>query len=105
LELPVGDSLDEVGGSGAVQLFVQCARQVRPTFALTERNAADIAAICRRLDGLPLALELAAARVRLLSPAAILARLDSALDLETTSRTSRVGNERSGTLSRGRMTC
>lgn len=86
LELPIGDSIDEAAGSGAVQLFVQCARQVRPTFVLTEHNAADIAAVCRRLDGLPLALELAAARVRLLSPAAVLGRLDSALDLETTGR-------------------
>ncbi|MFL5731697.1 MAG: tetratricopeptide repeat protein [Chloroflexia bacterium] len=67
----------------AVRLFVERASSVRPDFALTERNAEDVAEICRRLDGLPLALELAAARVRILPQAAIVLRLASRLKLLT----------------------
>jgi tetratricopeptide (TPR) repeat protein len=69
-----------------VRLFVERARLVRPGFALTERNAAAVADICRRLDGLPLALELAAERVRALSPEELLARLDDRFRLLRTSR-------------------
>ncbi len=60
----------------AVRLFVARARQARPDFQLDGDNMAAVADICRRLDGIPLALELAAARVALLPPAALLARLD-----------------------------
>ena len=67
--------------SAAVRLFVQQGSLVRPGFVVTEGNADDIAAICRRLDGLPLAIELAASRVRLLSPKALLARLDHSVAL------------------------
>ncbi len=65
----------------AVVLFVQRAVAVRPGFRLTARNLPDVVAICRALDGVPLALELAASRVRSLSCAQILERLDSALTL------------------------
>jgi predicted ATPase/DNA-binding winged helix-turn-helix (wHTH) protein len=67
----------------AIQLFVQRATAVRPNFAPTAENSAPIREICARLDGLPLAIELAAARTKLLSPAAILDRLQSRLQLLT----------------------
>jgi predicted ATPase len=69
--------------ASAVQLFVQRARTVRPNFALNDENSDAIAEICARLDGLPLAIELAAARTKLLSPRAILERLQSRLQLLT----------------------
>ena len=67
----------------AVQLFVTRARASSPTFALKVANAAIVTEICRRLDGLPLALELAAARVPALPPSAMLARLEHTLPLLT----------------------
>jgi predicted ATPase/DNA-binding XRE family transcriptional regulator len=63
-------------GSPAGGLFVERAKAASPSFEVTEANAADVAAICWRLAGLPLALELVAARVRFLEPAALLSRLD-----------------------------
>jgi predicted ATPase/class 3 adenylate cyclase len=83
LPLPAGADavpVDELAASPAVALFVDRARAVRPGFTLTESNAAAVAEICRRLEGLPLAIELAAARTRLLDPAALLARLAASLD-------------------------
>ena len=74
---------DVVAESEAVQLFVSRAQAVKEDFALTPENASDVAAICRRLDGLPLAVELAAARVKMLPPAALLARLTHRLPLLT----------------------
>ena len=67
--------------SSAVALFVTRARAANPDFALTEANAAAVAETCRLLDGLPLAIELAAARTRVLSPNAMPARLESSLEL------------------------
>jgi non-specific serine/threonine protein kinase len=73
----------EIAAAEAVQLLVRRAAAVRNDFALTEENAPAVAAICARLDGLPLAIELAAARVKLLPPPALLSRLSHRLDLLT----------------------
>src|SRR5215471_14292339 len=75
--------LDRLSRVPAVALFVERVREVQPTFALTADNAQAIAEICRRLDGLPLALELAAARSPVLPPEALLARLVHRLPLLT----------------------
>jgi len=75
--------LDRLSQVPAVALFVERVREVQPAFALTADNAQAIAEICRRLDGLPLALELAAARSTVLPPAALLARLVHRLPLLT----------------------
>jgi predicted ATPase/class 3 adenylate cyclase len=91
--LPAGA---EIGDYPAVTLFVERARSVKPDFEVTAENAAAVAEICWRLDGLPLAIELAAARVRLLSPQAMLTRLGRRLDLG--SPTSRDRSERQQTL-------
>ena len=65
-----------LAGSDAVQLFEQRAQLVRPSFRVTDENAAAVLSICQRLDGLPLAIELAAARMRILSSAQLAERLD-----------------------------
>jgi predicted ATPase/transcriptional regulator with XRE-family HTH domain len=76
-------SLDEIAHFAAVRLFVARARAAQPDFRLDVTNAAAVAAICTRLDGLPLAIELAAARVLLLPPAALLTRLGQRLAVLT----------------------
>jgi predicted ATPase/DNA-binding SARP family transcriptional activator len=87
LSLPEGEGLDAAQASDAVALFVERAQDVRADFALTEKNAPAVARICTRLDGIPLAIELAAARVRALDPEQLAERLDSSLGLlETGSR-------------------
>jgi non-specific serine/threonine protein kinase len=73
--------LTELEQFAAIDLFVQRSRAVRPGFALTAETAPIVADICQRLDGLPLAIELAAARSKILSPAALAARLTNRLDL------------------------
>jgi predicted ATPase len=82
--------------SAAVELFATRARATRPSFELTEQTAPVVETLCRRLDGLPLAVELAAARLRLLTPEALLERLDHALDVLVSG--SRDGAERQQTL-------
>ncbi len=67
----------------AVRLFIQRAGAVQPDFQLTQGNAASLAEICRRLEGIPLAIELAASRIKLLSPQALLARLERQLEILT----------------------
>ena len=83
LALPsaVADDLDVVARSSAVALFTERARAARPTFALTAENASAVARVCIALDGLPLALELAAARTRVLSPRSLLERVERPLAL------------------------
>lgn len=87
LELPATRSGENAGASASeaasVRLFIRRAQAVSPAFALNSSNAAAVADICRRLDGLPLALELAAARTKILSPQALRARLSQQLGLLT----------------------
>ena len=88
LELPMASAStpDAVQDTGAVALFMQRARAVAPRLTLTAANATTIATICRQLDGLPLAIELAAARMNILSPEALLARLSNRLQVLTGGR-------------------
>jgi predicted ATPase/class 3 adenylate cyclase len=81
--VPSGPLVARLRRYAAVQLFVDRAAAALPSFSLTAHNAAAVAELCRRLDGLPLAIELAAARARTLSPQQIAARLDDRLGLLT----------------------
>jgi predicted ATPase len=86
LALPDLKSIPPLGALArlpSVALFVERAKAVKPDFELSRENASAVAGICARLDGLPLAIELAAARIKLLSPAAMLSRLESSLSLLT----------------------
>ena len=76
-------ALEAMQGYGAVRLFVERARFGQPGFALSAQNARDVLTVCRRLDGIPLAIELAAARVAVLSPRQLAERLDDRFRLLT----------------------
>jgi predicted ATPase len=80
-ELPAEAALQALGAYGSVALFVRRSASIRHGFTLTQDNAAAVVEICRRLDGLPLAIELAAARTKLFSPHELLRRLDRRLPL------------------------
>jgi predicted ATPase len=73
--------LDNVSQYTAVELFIQRAQAVKPDFSVTNANTPAVAEICYRLDGLPLAIELAAARIRLLTPHGLLTRLEHRFEL------------------------
>src|SRR5262249_5957998 len=75
--------LERVANAEAVRLFTDRARAVQPAFRLTSVNAQAVAQICTRLDGIPLAIELAAARVRMLPPEQLLGRLEDRFQLLT----------------------
>ena len=81
LVLPQGSSFDEIAGSAAVQMFVAQARRIRDGFDLTGDNAQSVAALCVAVDGLPLGIELVAARSKMWSPKALVARLNDVDDL------------------------
>ena len=81
LTLPGAEDLDRISQYDAVRLFIDRARQLQPNFRIDDDNAPAVAQICHSLDGLPLAIELAAARTKLLSPEQLLARLGPRLEL------------------------
>ena len=86
LVLPVQEQYEDVEALSqiaSVRLFMQRAQQIKRSFSLTDANAKAISQICIRLDGLPLAIELAAARIKILSPQVLLARLDHRLQILT----------------------
>ena len=85
LEVPPAGrpDLQRMATTGAVVLFVERAKGVRPEFGLNQSNADAVSEICRRLDGLPLAIELAASRLRVLSPEALRRRLEQRLEVLT----------------------
>jgi predicted ATPase/transcriptional regulator with XRE-family HTH domain len=86
-------SFAEIGGAAAVRLFVDRAAEVAPAFALTARNALAVAEVCRRLDGIPLALEFAARLVRALPVEEVAARLDDRFRLLTGGRRTALGRQ------------
>jgi predicted ATPase/DNA-binding SARP family transcriptional activator len=83
LPAPDGATFEQLASNDAVRLFVARARAVDPAFELNDRNAREVACICERLDGLPLAIELAAARSKLFPPETMNRRLDRRLELLT----------------------
>lgn len=103
---PDGDSAVPLAESDAVRLFAERAAAVVPGFEVTEENEDAVAEICRRLDGLPLAIEMAAVRLRALSVRQVLERLDDRFRLLTGVRGPRCpGSVRCGRCSSGATTC
>jgi predicted ATPase len=99
-------SFEELAANEAVALFVARARAADPAFELNDENARAVADVCGRLDGLPLAIELAAARAKLLHPSSIGGRLDQALELLTGGPAiSRHASGHFAPLSNGATTC
>jgi predicted ATPase len=98
------EDIQTLSGYEAVAFFVERAQAAKPDFWLTAKNAAVVAEICARLDGLPLSIQLAAARTRLLSPRAILERLQRRLRL-LKGGTRPLAKRPSGIPSGGAMTC
>jgi predicted ATPase len=95
LDLPEpGGGSEEAGTSAAVRLFCERAANARPGFALSKTNVADVVEICRRLDGIPLAIELAAARVTAMTPGEIAGLLDERFRLLTRGRRTAVERHR-----------
>jgi predicted ATPase/class 3 adenylate cyclase len=86
LEVPGSRNVDpdDLAGNDAVGLFVERAQAIRPDFQLDSGNAADVVSIVRQLDGLPLAIELAATRIQLFTPKALLHRLEQSVDFLST---------------------
>src|SRR5512143_210075 len=78
---PHQHTADELAKYPAVELFIQRAQNVKPDFKLMSNNAETIAEICHRLDGLPLAIELAASRIRVLTPQMLLERLQHRFEI------------------------
>lgn len=95
LSLPAGNSPGELDQSEAVQLFVERARLSMQSFSLTEQNSGTVAELCRRLDGTPLAIELAAARIPALGPSEILVRLGDQLGILASGARNRAPRQRS----------
>jgi predicted ATPase len=90
----IAEDLIGLARTDAVALFVQRARAVRPDFRLDASNARQVVDICARLDGLPLAIELAASRIKVLPPAGLLARLEKSLDLLQSTAADRTDRQR-----------
>lgn len=84
LSIPETNDFEKIKGFHSVEMFVRRARQTNIDFELTEENARHIVEICQRVDGLPLAIELAAARIKILTPEKLLERLSRSLDILTT---------------------
>src|SRR5581483_2263602 len=74
------NTIEQLSKCASVRLFVDRAQAVRPDFQITERNASAVSELCDRLEGIPLAIELAAARIRALTPAQMLSQLTRRFD-------------------------